>query len=847
MLIMFYTPWCGACKNLKPVYAEVAKLVHDEGIILAAVDCELGKDVEFSHQLPYNVTAFPTMFYFQGGKLQFKYNHGHKKDDILRFLDNPSETSTRPSWSDKIDSKTVHLTTETYDSYIADHANVMVFFHALYANDLCAEVMIEWDKAAAELLEDESQEYFLAAVDCDAYPGLKEREEATYIPHIIYFRDGQVLYNDLGTEFRRNQEGIINYLKTPTKPEEKGATWDQKTENVNHLTAETFKKTIKKFKHGLVFFYTAWCGACKDAKPEFSSAADELQSDNKVTMVGLDCGPYKSLCRLYGVNSYPTIMYFHYGKNEQVYSGSRSSDALVSFMSDPIRGLTELAAAATPPKVDVDELWNVADGDIVMQLTIDTLAIQRRSTEKYILYLYGAKCGICNKIKLNIIEGLKTLEEAEIDAPFYAMSTDIFSGELTAQYDFWNHGMGVPCFLYFDGAKFLFEVNPRTPEDFVKFFKNPTAPKKQHQDPDWSLQESAADIYFLQDTGFDSFMKDQEEMLVMFYSNSCGHCSRAKPLYEEAAKLLTENRPVITLAAVDMANGNELGKRYNINSFPQFYYFSNGQMRYQYHGARTTEKIIEFCNDPNFIEPPKIEGGFEIASNVTILGNQADDWIKTTDSCLIMIHTAWCGHCKAMKPDYIMAADDLKEEKSAARLAAIEGDRFKSWHAPYGVTGFPTLLYFEKGEFKYKYEGQRTREAIVKFMLNPDPNFAQQQVEEKEPDEMLIDIPDEVGVLDHKNFEDFVEQYPKVVVMFYAPWCGVCKSSKPSFFEAAELMADEDDQLRFAIFNADSDVGEDNLYVQQFDVTSYPAIWFFDDGEQKYRFSGHHNVDSYLR
>ena len=24
--------------------------------------------------------------------------------------------------------------------------------------------------------------------------------------------------------------------------------------------------------------------------------------------------------------------------------------------------------------------------------------------------------------------------------------------------------------------------------------------------------------------------------------------------------------------------------------------------------------------------------------------------------------------------------------------------------------------------------------------------------------------------------------------MFYAPWCGVCKSAKPSFYEAAELL-----------------------------------------------------------
>ena len=214
------------------------------------------------------------------------------------------------------------------NSFVAEHANVMIFFHALHASDLCADVMIEWDLASAELQnetadddEPAEQEYFLAALDCDAYPDLKEREDATYIPHIMYYQNGQVLYNDLGTQFRRNKEGILQYLKNPTKPEEKGITWDQQTENVNHLTAETFKKTMKTFKHGLVIFYTQWCGACKEAKPEFSKAADELVGDNKVIMAGVDCGPYKSLCRLYGVNAYPTLLYFHYGKSEQVYSG----------------------------------------------------------------------------------------------------------------------------------------------------------------------------------------------------------------------------------------------------------------------------------------------------------------------------------------------------------------------------------------------------------------------------------------------------------------------------------------------------------------------------------------------
>ena len=83
----------------------------------------------------------------------------------MSFLDNPTEKKEQATWAEKASSKTHHLTTDNYDEFIKNHENVLIFFHALYAADLCAPMMDEWDLAAAELAETEDETYFLAAVD----------------------------------------------------------------------------------------------------------------------------------------------------------------------------------------------------------------------------------------------------------------------------------------------------------------------------------------------------------------------------------------------------------------------------------------------------------------------------------------------------------------------------------------------------------------------------------------------------------------------------------------------------------------------------------------------------------
>lgn len=90
-----------------------------------------------------------------------------------------------------------------------------------------------------------------------------------------------------------------------------------------------------------------------------------------------------------------------------------------------------------------------------------------------------------------------------------------------------------------------------------------------------------------------------------------------------------------------------------------------------------------------------------------------------------------------------------------------------------------------------------------------------------------VAVEDHVHVLTTGNFDDFVKENEFVLVKFYAPWCGHCKSMAPEYSKASEELTQEGSAAKMAKVDA---TVETEL-AQRFGVSGYPTLKFFVNGE----------------
>ena len=81
VLVDFYADWCGPCKMLSPIVAQIAQ--ENEGKIKVG---KVNVDDEPSLAVAFQIDSIPALMVFKGGKLTARSVGYRNKDDILSMI-----------------------------------------------------------------------------------------------------------------------------------------------------------------------------------------------------------------------------------------------------------------------------------------------------------------------------------------------------------------------------------------------------------------------------------------------------------------------------------------------------------------------------------------------------------------------------------------------------------------------------------------------------------------------------------------------------------------------------------------------------------------------------------------
>uniref|UniRef100_A0A8C9EQB2 DnaJ homolog subfamily C member 10 n=1 Tax=Pavo cristatus TaxID=9049 RepID=A0A8C9EQB2_PAVCR len=568
-----------------------------------------------------------------------------------------------------------------------------------------------------------------------------------------------------------------------------------------------FDAAVNSGELWFVNFYSPRCSHCHDLAPTWREFAKEM--DGAIRIGAVNCGDNRMLCRIKGINSYPSLYVFKTGMQPVKYYGDRSKESLKNFAMQYVTStVTELWAGNFVNAIEtsfasglgwlitfcaergdclsyqtrlklagmLEGLANVGwmdcgtQGELCDNLDISSSTtayfppgatinnkekggVLVRVVSKKILYLDKAMA--MTKERIN---DLQTVPEKHIGLQYIHSSEFCFAiYKADGKNDFLST-------LFFEGKKILYDI--------VAFAK----------------ESVNSHVITLGPQNFPG--KEKEPWLVDFFAPWCPPCRALLPELRKASKHLYGQ---LKFGTLDCTVHEGLCNMHNIRAYPTTVVFNQSDV-HEYEGHHSAEQILEFIEDLR--NPSVISLTPETFVELVERRKREEIW-------MVDFYAPWCGPCQALMPEWKKMARMLN---GLISVGSVDCQKFYSFCHQENVRGYPEIRLFPQKSSTahqyYSYNGwHRDSYSLRGWALGYLPQVS-------------------VDLTPQSFTEKVLNGKDHWVIDFYAPWCGPCQNFAPEF----EILARA---IKGKVKAGKVDCQAYGQTCQSADIRAYPTVKFY--------------------